>query len=493
MCWESAISTGSLTINAKTHWDFVNTFTATGLGASDQFGYDISTTTDGRQILVGTPDATIGTNALAGETYIIDRSVERFQVSNAATVAYTTSVTPTAPVSVTLNGTYLIPTGNANNAQFSVAGSVITIGTTLNPVTLTVGDIIEVETNSFSTLQQFNSVLNGGNYFFGRTVDMCSTNCSAYIAMPNDSVVQTEAGSVERWINQSRLFGTITGTVTNPVLTATDTIRINNYYVTLTGTTVASLVTDITTANIPNITASSVGGALQINLVDVSAGEQFIKLQVAPGTGTAFVDLGLTPWIYAQTITAPVPQTYAHFGTSLSISDDANTLVVGAPDATAFLPTTFDNSTTDFDSGSTNLLDPLPESGVAFTYDYLNAANASATNTGKFVYGQQIFDTTLTSLDKFGSSVSYVDGVLLVGAPNDDLNDSSGDFGRVIQLVNANEEASWKAKYTETPVVDAALLNSVFMYNKLSNTVTSYLDFIDPIQGKITWCCTSKH
>ena len=480
-----AISTGSLTINAKTHWDFVNTFTATGLGASDQFGYDISTTTDGRQILVGTPDATIGSNNFAGETYIIDRSVERFQVSNAETVAYTTSVTPTAPVSVTLNGTYLIPTGNANNAQFSVAGSVITIGTTLNPVTLTVGDIIEVETNSFSTLQQFNSVLNGGNYFFGQTVDMCSTNCSAYIAMPNDSVVQTEAGSVERWINQSRLFGTITGTVTNPVLTATDTIRINNYYVTLTGTTVASLVTDITTANIPNITASSVGGALQINLIDVSAGEQFIKLQVAPGTGTAFVDLGLTPWIYAQTITAPVPQTYAHFGTSLTISDDANTLVVGAPDATAFLPTTFDNSTTDFDSGSTNLLDPLPESGVAFTYDYLNAANASATNTGKFVYGQQIFDTTLTSLDKFGSSVSYVDGVLLVGAPNDDLNDSSGDFGRVIQLVNANEEASWKAKYTETPVVDAALLNSVFMYNKLSNTVTSYLDFIDPIQGKI--------
>jgi len=481
----SAISTGSLTINAKTHWDFVNTFTATGLGASDQFGYDISTTTDGRQILVGTPDATIGTNNFAGESYIIDRSVQRFQVSNAATVAYTTSISPTAPVTVTLNGTYLVPTGNANDAQFSVVGSVITIGTTLNPVTLTVGDIIEVETNSFSTLQQFNSALNGGNYFFGRAVDLCSTNCSAYIAMPNDSVVQTEAGSVERWINQSRLFGTITGTVTNPVLTATDTIRINNYYVTLTGTTVASLVTDITTANIPNITASSVGGALQINLIDVSAGEQFIKLQVAPGTGTAFVDLGLTPWIYSQTITAPEPQTYAHFGTSLNISNDATTLVVGAPDATAYLPTTFDTSTTYFDSGSTNLLDPLAESGVAFTYDYLNAANPSATNPGKFVYGQQVYDTTLTSLDKFGSAVSYVDGVLLVGAPNDDLNDSSGDFGRVTQLVNTNKEASWKARYTETPVVDAALLNSVFTYNKITNSVTSYLDFIDPIQGKI--------
>ena len=122
--------TGTVLISAKTHWDFVSTFTATGLGASDQFGYDISTTTDGRQVIVGTPDATIGTNTLAGETYVIDRSVERFQVTNASTVAYTVTETPIAPVTVTLNGTYLIPTGNANDAQFSVAGSVVTIGTT---------------------------------------------------------------------------------------------------------------------------------------------------------------------------------------------------------------------------------------------------------------------------------------------------------------------------------------------------------------------------
>ena len=481
----SAISSGTLTINANTHWDFVNTFTTSGLGATDQFGFSISTTTDGRQIIVGTPDATIGTNTFAGESYVIDRTVERFQVTNAATVAYTTSVAPTGPVTVKLNGTFLIPTGNANNAQFSVAGSVVTIGTTLNPVTLAVGDIIEVETNTFTTLQSFNSILNGENYYFGRTVDMCSTNCSAYISMPHDSAIAVEQGSVERWINQSRLFGTIKGTVANPVLTASDSIRINNYYVTLTGTTVASLVTDITNADIPNISAASVDGALQITLVDIAAAEKFIKLEVAPGTGTAFSDLGIQPWVYAQTIKPPVEQAYGHFGTSINISDDALTLVVGAPDATAFLSTTFDSSTTFFDAGSTNIVDPLPESGVAYTYDYLNAASPSTTNPGKFVYGQQIYDTSITSLDKFGSSVSYVDGVLLVGAPNDDLGDSSGNFGRVTELLNADNEASWKAKYTETPVVDSALLNSVFTYNKISNSITSYLDFIDPLQGKI--------
>ena len=479
--------TGTVLISAKTYWDFVNTFTAAGVSAADQFGNDISTTTDGRQVIVGTPDATIGTNTLAGETYIIDRSVERFQVTTASTTTqnFTVTETPTAPIAVTLNGTFLTPTGNANDAQFSVAGSVVTIGTTANPVTLQIGDIIEIETNIFKTIQQFNSALKGTNYNFGQTVDICSTNCSAYIAMPNDSAIVPEGGSVERWINQNRLFGTITGTIANPVLTASDSIRINNYYVTLTGTTVASLVTDITNANIPNITAFSVDGALQITLVDVSAGEQFIKLQVAPGEGTAFADLGLTPWVYAQTITAPIAQVYGHFGTSLKIDDSATTLVVGAPDATASLPTTFDANTTYFDSRSTVLLDPLNQSGVAYTYNYLSSANSSATNPGKFVFGQQIYDTTMTSQDKFGTAVDYYDGILLVGAPNDDLNDSSGDFGRVTQLTNANKESAWKAKYTQQPKVNASLLNSVFTYNKGNNEITSYLDFIDPLQGKI--------
>jgi hypothetical protein len=316
-------------------------------------------------------------------------------------------------------------------------------------------------------------------------VDMCSTNCSLYIAEPNDSTITEQGGSVDRWINQSRLFGTITGTVTNPVLTATDSIRINNYYVTLTGTTVDSLVTDITTADLPNITATNVGGALQITLVDVQAGEAFIKLQVAPGAGTAFADLGLAQMVFAQTIVSPIAQQFGHFGQSVKIDSTATTLVVGAPDATANLPTTFDSDTTYFDSKSTLLIDPLEESGVAYTYNFLNAANASATNTGKFVFGQQIYDTSMVSFDKFGSAVDYYDGVLLIGAPNDDLNDSSGDYGRVTQLVNANKESAWKIVYNQQPMVNSALLNSVFTYDKVSNEVDTYLDFIDPLQGKI--------
>ena len=485
-----AISSGTLLIDAKTYWDFVGTVNISG-SVGDLIGQSISTTTDGRQLIIGAPgsEVTVGstTTTDAGKVYIYDRSVERFQVTTASTTTqnFTTTDTPQGTPAVTVNGTYLVPTAQNNNAQFSNSGTTTTIGTATNSYTLNVGDIVEIETNTFRLVQTINSPTVGEAYNFGQVVDMCSTNCSLYIAEPNDSTITEQGGSVDRWINQSRLFGTITGTVTNPVLTATDSIRINNYYVTLTGTTVASLVTDITNQNIPNITATEVSGALQLTLTDVQAGDAFIKLQVAPGEGSAFSDLGLAPIVHAQTIVPPIPQQFGHFGQSVKIDSTATTLVVGAPDATANLPTTFDNNTTYFDSKSTNLIDSLNESGVVYTYNFLSAANASATNPGKFAFGQQVYDTSMVSFDKFGSAVDYYNGVLLVGAPNDDLNDSSGNFGRVTQLVNANKESAWKIIYNQQPMVNSRLLNSVFTYNKVSNAVDTYLDFIDPLQGKI--------
>ena len=482
----SSPATGTVFINSQSYWKHVDTFTVASVVGGARLGQSISTTTDGRQIMIGAPDDTVGSDTLAGTVHVMDRSVERFQVTDATVATYTVTDTPNGPVSVTVNGNYLIPTNNFNNPQFSVAGNVVTIGTTANPVTLNVGDIIEIETNNFRLMQSIQSTTPGASYSFGSVVKNCPTNCSLYIGVPNDSAIRPEAGSVERWANQSRLFGTITGTVANPVLSVGDSIRINNYYVTLTGTTVASLVNDINGADIPNVLAVADAGKLLLTLQNVAAGDEFIKLQVLPGVGTAYDDLGIAQMVFAQKITSPLVQAYGHFGTSASISNNALTLVVGAPDSTAIMATTFDTATTDFDSDSTPFSDPVAQSGVAITFDFLNAANPSITNFGKFVYGQQIFDTSINSLDKFGTAVDYRDGTLLVGAPNDDLDDSTDtNSGRTIQIINAKKELAWKVVYKQEPVVNTALLNSVFLYDKISSNVTNYLDFIDPLNGKI--------
>lgn len=521
--------TGEVLVASRSHWKLIDSITFAGIDSTGiDFGYAVTSTTDGRQLSIGVPDASAGDEQDgAGQVYVYDRSVERFRVTDASDKTYTTARTPNGPVAVKLNNTFLIQdTGYNNDGQYTVASSTVTLGT---EITLKIGDIIEIETNTFKLMQtvESNAVLQDAR--FGEAVDQCSTNCSLYIGAPNNSAVITEGGNVERWINQNRLFGSITGTNTYSILHPGDTIRINNYdvavstpstwtsastwdrgdfvtngssiYVALQDvpTTIALTDTeywelsnwiefyanDINDANLPNISASVSNGALTLRLVNVASGDQFIKLVVLPGLGGAWTALGLKPLVYAQTITAPVIQQEGHFGSSVNIDSESDNLVVGAPDMTALLPTTFDNNTTIVDGGSVEFIDPIGRSGVVFTYDYLPSTNASTTNPGKFVYGQQIFDRQLGERDQFGHAVNYVNGVLLVGSPQSDIDDSVGNLGRVAQFNNVSSKFSWNIKYQKQPIVDVSLLNSCFTYNRTTGLVTQYLDYIDPLQGKI--------
>jgi hypothetical protein len=101
------------------------------------------------------------------------------------------------------------------------------------------------------------------------------------------------------------------------------------------------------------------------------------------------------------------------------------------------------------------------------------------------VFGQQIYDSEVTNLDQWGSSVSYVSGRLLIGAPGSDLGDSSVNYGRTAVFQNLTNRPSWFPIRTQTPVADISLFNTVFMYDQLQSNKTYFFDFIDPLQGKI--------
>ena len=569
--------TGTILFTSGTYWEYIDFIGTPGL-LGGRFAHSVTTTTDGAQIVVGAPDDTADGQLLAGKTYVIDRSIESFTVTTAGEDTFTTirpviqdatdieegrsyrivtvgstnyvaigadsntvgevfratgtgsgtgTVRAYTPFTVKVNATYLVPDANGNNnGEFSVdyLTNEVTIDAALN-----VGDVVEISTNTFRLMQAVQSNAPVAAAAFGRVVDQCPTNCSLYIGQPNDSTVLPEAGSVERFVNQNRLYGSIQGVTQDPTLTPGDTIRINNVDVTvstptswnsaigwaantfvisgsaiylsirtvpvgtaLTDTTywqasdwAALYAADIVTANLPNVNAFANDGYLNITIANHDAAVPFTQLLVMPGLGSAYYDLGLEPMVYTQTIEAPLPIAYAHFGASLNISDEATTLIVGSPQGTAAKPTTFDEGATFFDSKSTEFFDPLPESGVVYTFDLLSAANGSVTNPSKFVFGQQIFDENLGSLDEFGTAVSYQGGVLLVGSPQDDLEDSVGDFGRVAQLNNIDRLPAWNVVYRQTPIVDVSLMNSVFMYDRLESKITQYFDFIDPLQGKI--------
>ena len=499
-----------------------------------RFGHSIACTVDGRQVMIGTPNDRYESIDYAGAVYVYDRSVQNFVITNASQTSYTVDggvlVNPTF---VSLNNEFLVNTQNNIGGTFTVDGATVMVDTPL-----AVGDVLQIQTNTFNLLQIINAN-EPSNSAFGAAVDICRYSCSLYTGAPNDSSVLPYAGSVQRNVNQSRVYGVITSSNVNPRLQPGQSIRINDQEVimsdltqwninlawpintivqydlgvyrsikavpvgtAITDTTywqqstwVASLVNDINSSGIANIIAgtglpgTSTFGLLTVSVKNVLAAEEGNRLTVLPGLiGDMFQRLGFNTFVYTQTITSPLPVLNAEFGFALNIDTTALTLTVGAPAGNLYRPNTFDKGDTYFDGRTTTFSGPLYQSGAVYTYDYLRSSSDSVSNPGKFVFGQQIYDQRVRELDRFGTAVSYTNGVLLIGSPGSDLNDSTLsdlNYGRVAVFKNADLTPAWTVIREQVPVVNTALINSVYSYSSRTGATTTYFDFIDPLQGKI--------
>ena len=481
-----------LLARASWYWLYVDTITPpTIAGTPALFGSSLACTTDGRQVLIGARNQDVDGTVQAGCVYVYDRDVQRFHYGETSTVTFTVLGSAPNPlaVSVLVNNQFLTPeTSTVLDApnSFTISGNNITVNTDL-----VTGDFVDIETNQFQLAQVItqDQIAEFSNY--GQAVDICRYNCSLYVGAPQSSVQIFKGGVVERSVNQARSFGIIASVNPNPVLTPGDTLRVNNQDVEVPAasgsvTSLQGLALAITN-QVPNTQATVTNGLLQITVMNMAASVPGNRLQVAPGTvGTAFDDLGFDTFVLAQTIASPLPLQYAQFGATLTISDTATELLVAAPTGSTYLVIEFDNDQTDFDAGSTLLFNSSDGSGAVYVYDYLSSSEPSVTNPAKFILGQQIAISDLATLDKLGQGLSYRDGVLLMGAPGSDLNDSSqADYGRVYIWQNPTREPAWRPLHRETPRVDIRMLDSVYLYNLVSSATTQFLDFFSPLQGKI--------
>jgi hypothetical protein len=488
----SPVQGARIVARAKGYFEYVDSLPTSGLGliSSAQFGHSVSCSTDGRQVMVGAPYQTIDGQVEAGAVYVFDRDVQKFIYgTDPSSVTFTVLGTPTAPVSVIVNNSFLInETDDVINGSntFAVSGSNITVNTDLQ-----VGDIVEIETNEFKYVQTVTQNEVAGFSNFGTSTDLCSYNCSLYAGAPQSSIQVYKGGVVERQVNQAKTYGTITAGTANPSLTVGNTLRVNNIDVTVPAatssvTSLQGLVNAINTA-VPNVVAKVTNGYLTISVYNSDAAPTGNKLQVAPGTvGTVFADCGFETFVWTQTILSPYPIDFAAFGQSLSVDDSATNLVVGSPNGTLYLETLFDDGTTFFDAGSTIFFSIIIQSGAAYTYDYLPSASASVSNPGKFAFGDQISTSNVGSYDRFGLAVNYTSGNLMIGAPGNDWEDSAeSNYGGVFVFENATRTPAWSPIHVQQPTVDIRLLNSVFLYDRITSATTEFLDFFNPLQGKI--------
>jgi hypothetical protein len=563
----------TIEISSNSYWQYCNSISTLGfdtLPADAKFGISITTSTDGRQVVIGADraDATDANGSVvqaAGAVYVYDRGVSRIIVTDTSTMTYSIPGSPIGPVAVVLNGQYLtihnITEGTVTTTQFIDGQVDIDLDTLeitlLSNVTLSVGDNLEIETNQFQPVQKVVSSDPVPGDMFGYSEDLCSNNCSLYVGAPQDSSVLVQAGSVERNVNQSRVYGVTTSRIANPALVAGHTIRINNIEVAVPASpdnNIEGLVDAINSANIPNaaatlvpnvefigngttqvfdvgniysateyaispntvvlvngvqllsgfswtnqyqtlnfVTAPALGsvitvvaGRMTVSVKNAAAAEFNDKLTVLPGlVGSAFLDIGFETFVYTQTIESPSPVSYARFGSSISVDTGAVNLVVGAPNGNIYQPMTFDGGATRFDDRSTTFFNPVFNSGVAYTYDFLPSANESILNPGRFVFGQQIYNENIQPFDQFAVATNYTKGQLLVGVPGNDDGNGSSNYGLVSVFTNTTGSPAWSVIHRQQPVVDVDLINTVFMYDKLTSGTQTYFDFFDPLQGKI--------
>ena len=457
------------------------------------FGSSMDSSLDGAQLGVGAPNANVFVAGEwvqgAGAVYVYDRVIEAF--ASTGTLTYTTTGTIDLVHKVSIDGItvedYLPPT---------IGGTTLTF---INPPAL--GQVVYIETNQFNLLEQLIGVdsLTGGTdaiqtgAAFGTDLTICSNNCAIYVGAPYyDNGTAYNTGAVWKFHNRGRLYGTNTGEALNPTFTPGNTIRLDNYEITLTGTTLDSLVDDINTADILGVTATNANGYLKLDS-DSTVAKNLLRILSGSSNGV-LQDAEMKVFAFMQIIVSPHNAQGEYFGNKVVLAQNAYMLVIGSERGTTKADATFDDSELTLDDDSTIFTDDINGSGSVYVYELYDDPRNEVENPGRYAFAQQLNlpdidgnvltpTDRLNSGDRFGAAIDVMGGQIVVSAPGDDTQGI--DTGSIYVFSNPAMTRGWNLIRYEQPRVDVDTVNRMFLYSKVSNTILTNLEFIDPAKGKI--------
>jgi hypothetical protein len=238
----------------------------------------------------------------------------------------------------------------------------------------------------------------------------------------------------------------------------------------------------------------------------------------------------LTNNIYSvnQVLTPHNPETNGHFGNKISFMNDSQTLVVYSQFGDSYITTTFDSGATIFDNGDTTLTVTQLNSGRVDIYDkYANkwvyseslAKVNPVIHAGKFTIGDVYVILTvgttdftlvgasnnkvgvsftatgvgsgtgtasvssLLSLDGYGIGFAVGNNQILIGSPF--AIDQGKTSGSIYNYAKDPDTFTWTKLHTDITKPDISKIKKAFLYNKSTGNLITYLDTIDPLQGKV--------
>jgi len=228
----SLTSSDKVLVTTNSYYQFVDKLEPPITVAGARFGHSLDCTIDGSQILVGAKNDTVNSTTDAGAVYVFERNIQKFVVTDANQNQFTTATNLVVPTQVSVNGQTLTINTDNIGGNFSVIGN----DTVELDVELSTGDTVEIAVNTFNFLEKISAQAPHSYAEYGYSVKICQNSCSLYVGSPGNNGESPQTGLVDRIVNQSRIYNTISATVANPVLNSGDSIRINNVNVTVPGT-----------------------------------------------------------------------------------------------------------------------------------------------------------------------------------------------------------------------------------------------------------------
>ena len=178
-------------------------------------------------------------------------------------------------------------------------------------------------------------------------------------------------------------------------------------------------------------------------------------------------------FVLNQTLSSPNNERGELFGSHLQF--DGNILTVTAQNGSIQKFTELDSGATQLDNGFTRFATRRNQSGVVYIYERIN-------NT--LVYGQDLtIDNDINQIRNFGRYIKSIDNHIYVGLPR--LSTSTVAQGTFIDYRRPRDSRIWDFYRQSKKTVDVNKLKKVSLYDTKESKLLQYLDYIDPIQGKI--------
>ena len=178
-------------------------------------------------------------------------------------------------------------------------------------------------------------------------------------------------------------------------------------------------------------------------------------------------------FVKTQTITSIDNAPNTQFGSKLDF--DGNTLAIASKGGDLERVTTIDKSQTLFDNGNTEFKVIDNDSGLVSIYETVNDT---------LLYSQDFgYDK---DTQNFGSIMLVKKNHVYLGLPKQQVSTNNIlDKGLIAEYRKPINATSWTVTRNPVLPIDTSKLKSVYLYNKTTNGLVAYLDYIDPLQGKI--------